>query len=60
LLEQDIIKVSIVGRVSRSGVEEGRQRNKNIVFYLPKEQIELLFDKVIEYNNNNASYFNFM
>lgn len=50
LLEQDYINVSIIGRVSRSGEEEGRQRNKNIVFSIPKELIELLFEKELEYN----------
>ena len=50
LLEQDIIKTSIVGRVARSGIEEGRQRNKNIIFSIPKEQIDLLFDTEFDYN----------
>lgn len=52
LLEKDYIKVSIIGRVSRTGKEEGRQRNKNIVFSIPKESIELLFKKQLEYNHD--------
>lgn len=52
LLEKDYIKVEIIGRVARSGVEKGRQRNKNLVFSLPKEQLDLLFEKQIEYNND--------
>lgn len=52
LLNQDLIKVSLVGRVSRSGTEKGRQRNKNLVFQIDKEHIELLFQKQKEYNND--------
>jgi len=52
LLEKDYIKVEIVGRVSRSGIEQGRQRNKNLVFSISKENIDLLFQKIIEYNND--------
>ena len=36
--------------------EKGRQRNKNLVFSIPKELIEVLFKKEIEYDsdlNNN-------
>lgn len=47
LIEKNIIKVSIIGRISRSGNEEGRQRNKNILFQIPKENIDDLFNKVI-------------
>ena len=52
LLEKDYIKVSIIGRVLRTGKEEGRQRNKNIVLSIPKESIELLFKKQLEYNHD--------
>lgn len=52
LLENNYIKVEIIGRVARSGIEKGRQRNKNLVFSLPKEYIDLLFEKQIEYNND--------
>lgn len=52
LLEKDNIKVEIIGRVSRSGIEKGRQRNKNIVFSIEKENIELLFKKIFEYNRD--------
>lgn len=46
LLEKNIIKISIIGRVSRSGEEEGRQRNKNLLFQLPKDNITDLFDNI--------------
>ena len=54
LLEKDYIKVEIIGRVSRSGEEAGRQRNKNLVFSLPKDNIELLFHKTFEYNSDSS------
>ena len=52
LLEKDYIRVSIIGRVSRTGKDEGRQKNKNLVFSLSKEHINFLFKKIIEYNND--------
>ena len=48
LLEKNYIKTALVGRVSRSGLEEGRQRNRNIVFSIQKENIKLLFTKLNE------------
>lgn len=50
MLENNYINVSILGRVSRSGSEEGRQRNKNLMLYLPKCYVEYLFYKIFEYN----------
>ena len=50
LLKQDIIIVDIVGRISRSGTEIGRQRNKNLVFKISKENIEKLFKTIKIYN----------
>lgn len=55
LLETDQIKVSLIGRVSRSGEEKGRQRNKNLVFSIEKESIELLFNKIIEYDSDTIN-----
>lgn len=52
LLEKDYIKIELIGRVSRSGIEKGRQRNKNLVFSIEKENIKLLFDKIYEYNSD--------
>lgn len=52
LLEKDYIKVAISGRVSRTGKEAGRQRNKNLVFSIEKENIHLLFDKIVYYNSD--------
>src|SRR5574344_2065848 len=50
LLESNDIEIDLIGRVSRSGEEEGRQRNKNLVFLIPKENINLLFDELINYD----------
>lgn len=52
LLEKDNIGIEIIGRVSRSGTEKGRQRNKNLVFKIEKTNIDLLFEKVLEYNHD--------
>ena len=46
LLKKDIITVEISGRVSRSGTEAGRQRNKNLVFKINKDKINELYDIV--------------
>lgn len=51
LLKQNKLDISICCRVSRSGEDSGRQRNKNLVIKIPKESIELLFKKVYEYNH---------
>lgn len=50
LLKNDIIIVDIVGRVSRSGTEIGRQRNKNLVFKISKDNINKLFKTVKTYD----------
>ena len=48
LLEKDKIEVTLCARVSRSGVECGRQRNKNLVFKILKESVDELFLKEFE------------
>lgn len=53
LLKQNKLDVLICGRVTRSGDDSGRQRNKNLVIKIPKESIELLFKKVYEYNHDD-------
>ena len=50
LLEKNIVKVSIACRVSRSGIREGEQRNKNLVFKIPKENINDLFDEIMTFD----------
>lgn len=46
LLKQNIIIVDICGRISRSGTESGRQRNKNLVFKISKDNIKQLFNPI--------------
>lgn len=53
LIKNDNLNIFICGRVSRSGSEMGIQKNKNIVFKIPKDNISLLFEKTYEYNFTN-------
>ncbi|MDO4963415.1 MAG: MvaI/BcnI family restriction endonuclease [bacterium] len=50
LIKKDIIIINIIGRISRSGIEAGRQRNKNLVFQISKDNIIKLFEplKIID------------
>lgn len=57
LLQEDIVQVDIVGRVSRSGTEAGRQRNRNLVFRLGKQNITKLFDTIEICNKDSESKF---
>lgn len=57
LLKEDIIRVDIIGRVSRSGIEAGRQKNKNLVFKIDKKNIDMLFDVIEEYDGDSLSNF---
>lgn len=58
LLKQDIIIVDISCRVSRSGIDAGRQRNKNLVFKISKDNINKLFKTLKRYDSDlENSYF---
>lgn len=46
LLENNIIKTSIIRRILLSGNEEGRQRNKNLLLQIQKENILYLFNTI--------------
>lgn len=50
LLQNQIIVVSLVGRISKSGERFGKYRNKNLEFKIKKENIEQLFNKIYYYN----------
>ena len=50
LLQKQLIHVSIVGRISKSGERTGQYRNKNLEFKIKKENVELLFNKIYYYN----------
>lgn len=51
LLEKDIIDVSLVARISKSGNDLKRYRNKNLVFEIKKYKIEKLFTKIYDSKN---------
>lgn len=50
LIRKNIIIVSIEGNITRKGEEIGRLRNQNIIFRIPKDKIEELFDIKVIYN----------
>ena len=52
LLKKDIISVDIVGKISRSGNEICRQRNKNLASKISKDNIDKLF-KIIKICDND-------
>lgn len=52
LLKQEVIKVSLIARISKSGPDVGRYRNKNLVFMLKKDKINMLFDEIYHYNHD--------
>lgn len=49
LLKEGTIKVDLISRISKSGQDRGRYRNKNLEFEISKDELEKLFDKVYEY-----------
>lgn len=59
LLENDYINVRIESRINNVGKDAGKYANKNLVFSIDKNKIDKLFDKKIDYNNdeNNANNF---
>ena len=50
LLENDIIGVDLIARINKSGIDAGRYRNKNLVFYINKNNINKLFKIVYSYD----------
>lgn len=50
LLKNQIIVVSLVGRISKSGERLGKYWNKNLEFKIKKKNIEQLFNKIYYYN----------
>lgn len=52
LIDEGIIKIYIMCRVSRSGTEEGRQRNKSLMFQIDKDKIDYLFKCIEQYDND--------
>lgn len=50
LIEANIIKLNIMCRSSFGDNSLGKSKNKGITFKISKRKIELLFDKILEYN----------
>lgn len=51
LITEQKINISLSLRISRSGEYKGKNRNKNLVFSINKNNLELLFDKIYDYEN---------
>lgn len=50
LLENDIVGVDLIARINKSGIDAGRYRNKNLVFYIDKGKIDKLFKMIYSYD----------
>ena len=59
LLNFGIIEVSLTSRISKSGDDTGRYRNKNLVFSIKKNYIEKLFTNIYSYDNDLAEVINY-
>ena len=46
MIKANLLTIKIVGRLARSGTQEGKQKNKNLAFYLSKDNINELFSLV--------------
>lgn len=59
LLINGTIDVQLVARVHKSGNREGKYRNKNLIFQLPKDDITKLFKEiyVCDYDTNFERYY---
>lgn len=59
LLKFGVIEVNLISRISKSGEEKGRYRNKNLVFSIKKNNIEKLFTNIYSYDNDLAEVINY-
>ena len=46
MIKENLLTIKLVGRLARSGTQEGKQKNKNLAFYLSKDNINELFSLV--------------
>ena len=53
LLKKDIVKVSLISRIEKTGNEIGRYRNKNLVFQIKKDNIQRLFTEIYSLDVEN-------
>ena len=44
------MKISLIARISKSGEDIKKYRNKNLVFQIDKDKIDKLFEKLYEIN----------
>ncbi len=60
LVKKGIIKISIIGRVSKSGLQSGKQKNKSLVFQISKQDLKMLGNEVetIDMDYNEYCFFN--
>lgn len=52
LLKNGILFATLESRVGKSGINDGKYKNKNLVFKIGKDDIEKMFTKVCEYNTD--------
>ena len=50
LLQNDFINVQLIARISKSGIDKGRYRNKNFVFSIDKLNVNKIFNCIYEYD----------
>ena len=55
LLQEGIIEISLISRISKSGETAGKYHNKNLVFQIKKDFIDILFDKIYYFNHDNIN-----
>lgn len=53
-IEKDIVKLVLMGRISRSGDKEGKSRNKNMIFQISKLKLDSIFDKLYSYDSDES------
>jgi len=56
LIQNNVIKISIICRASFSKKNIGKQKNKGINFKIFKDDLEKLFDKIFEYNADDKTF----
>lgn len=59
LLKIGVIEVNLISRISKSGNDSGRYRNKNLVFSIKKNNIEKLFTNIYSCDNDLAEIINY-
>ena len=59
LLKFGVIEVSLISRISKSGQDTGRYRNKNLVFSIKKKNIDKLFTNIYSYDSDLAEVINY-